>query len=593
LTSTRDIHAAFLSGGGALGELIAAHDWSLSLGPIAGWPQSLKTTVGLMLHSPVPLVLLWGADGIMIYNDAYSGFAGNRHPGLLGSKVLEGWPEAADLNAHVMATCMAGGTLRYKDERLVLNRRGHPEEAWMDLFYSPVIDESGKTGGVIAVVVETTERVLTERRAVAERERLAQLFQDAPSFMCQMDGPQHVFTFTNAAYQQLIAHRNVIGRTVREALPEIAGQGFFELLDRVYATGESYRGNAVPVTLQRTPDAPLEERLLDFIYQPVRDAAGTITGIFSEGYDVTQSRRVETRRAALIELGDLIRDTDDPDELAYGAAEILGRALDVNRAGYGTVDPARETITIVRDWNAPGTASLAGTLNFRDYGSYIDDLKRGETVVITDARTDPRAQDTAAALEAISARSFVNMPVSEQGGLVALLYLNSAAAREWSGEEIAFIREVAERTRTAVERRRTQLALAASQQRLQLALDAASMGSFAWRPGDDVAEGDARMMALFGLPPDGLLTLRTALAHSIDPRDGPGYAAAVARACDPAGDGMLREDIRVRLPDGSLRWLSITGQVTFNEPGGPLMAGAARDITESREAEARLRESEA
>ena len=83
---------AFLGAAGEMSRLIAAHDWSATLGPIGQWPDSLRTTVGLMVHSPVPMVLLWGVDGIMIYNDAYSGFAGGRHPALLGSKVREGWP---------------------------------------------------------------------------------------------------------------------------------------------------------------------------------------------------------------------------------------------------------------------------------------------------------------------------------------------------------------------------------------------------------------------------------------------------------------------------------------------------------------------
>jgi len=120
-----------------------------------------------MLLSPVPLVLLWGPDGIMIYNDAYGAFAGKRHPALLGSKVLEGWPEAVELNTYVMEVCMAGGTLQYKDLELVLDRRSGPEAGWMDLFYSPVIAENGKPGGVIAVVVETTERFLA-RSALKE-----------------------------------------------------------------------------------------------------------------------------------------------------------------------------------------------------------------------------------------------------------------------------------------------------------------------------------------------------------------------------------------------------------------------------------------
>ncbi len=173
-----------------------------------------------------------------------------------------------------------------------------------------------------------------------------------------------------------------------------------------------------------------------------------------------------SRNAVLAALGDRIRQIADPDELAYAAAEILGRALDVSRAGYGTIDPAAETITISRDWNAPGVKTLAGVLHFRDYGSYIDDLKRGTTVVIADAERDPRVGDQAKALAAISARAFVNMPVIETGGVVALLYLNHAEPRGWSDAELDLIREVAERTRTAVERRRAELSVRENEIRL-------------------------------------------------------------------------------------------------------------------------------
>ena len=116
-----------------------------------------------MLRSPVSLVMLWGSDGIMIYNDAYSVFAGGRHPQLLGSKVLEGWPEVADLNRRVMEVGLRGETLSFRDEHLVLYRPGRPNDVWVDLDYSPLLDESGKPAGVLAIVVETTERVLAEK----------------------------------------------------------------------------------------------------------------------------------------------------------------------------------------------------------------------------------------------------------------------------------------------------------------------------------------------------------------------------------------------------------------------------------------------
>ena len=112
-------------GCGELADLVRTYDWSrTSLGPLADWPQCLIFAVRTLLLSPVPIVLLWGEDGIMIYNDAYSGFAGGRHPQLLGSKVREGWPEVADFNDNVMRVGLAGGTLSYRDQELTLHRYG-------------------------------------------------------------------------------------------------------------------------------------------------------------------------------------------------------------------------------------------------------------------------------------------------------------------------------------------------------------------------------------------------------------------------------------------------------------------------------------
>ncbi|MBV9061547.1 MAG: histidine kinase, partial [Alphaproteobacteria bacterium] len=106
-----------------MADRVRAFPWQTTpLGSIEHWPQSLKTAVGIVLLSPVPIVMLWGEDGIMIYNDAYAVFAGRRHPKLLGSKVREGWPEVADFNDNVMRVGLAGGTLAYRDQELMLNR---------------------------------------------------------------------------------------------------------------------------------------------------------------------------------------------------------------------------------------------------------------------------------------------------------------------------------------------------------------------------------------------------------------------------------------------------------------------------------------
>ncbi|MCW7537023.1 ATP-binding protein [Aquabacterium sp. A7-Y] len=126
-----------------------------------------------------------------------------------------------------------------------------------------------------------------------QHRHLRRLFEQAPGFIAVMRGPSHVFDLVNQAYVQLVGHRDIVGKPAREALPEVAGQGFFELLDRVYETGEAFVGRGMRVEVQREPEAALEERYLDFVYQPVLDAGGNVSGIFAQGQDITEQRRAQ------------------------------------------------------------------------------------------------------------------------------------------------------------------------------------------------------------------------------------------------------------------------------------------------------------
>lgn len=127
-------------------------------------------------------------------------------------------------------------------------------------------------------------------------ERLRQLFQQAPGVICILRGPTHIYEFVNHSYQRLVGDsRELLGKTVREAIPEIEGQGFLELLDKVYRTGEPFTALSAPLQLRRLPNGPLEDRFVDFVYQPMVDADGTVTGIFVEAFDVTD--RIESERA--------------------------------------------------------------------------------------------------------------------------------------------------------------------------------------------------------------------------------------------------------------------------------------------------------
>ena len=154
--------------------LIEAHDWpSTSVGPMAAWPAALQEATRLMLVSPVPMVLLMGPDGVMIYNDAYAALAGGRHPALLGLPVLDGWPEVAEFNRSVMEAGFRGETLSFENQELTLHRHNRPEQVWMDLNYSPVMGENGAPEGVLAIVMETTKRVLADQTLAQSQERLS------------------------------------------------------------------------------------------------------------------------------------------------------------------------------------------------------------------------------------------------------------------------------------------------------------------------------------------------------------------------------------------------------------------------------------
>lgn len=299
------------------------------------------------------------------------------------------------------------------------------------------------------------------------------VLQQMPGFVAVLAGPKHIFEYVNDAYIVLSGDRNFIGRTVRDAFPEVEGQGFFELLDGVYSTGEPFKAQAQPILLQTREGG---QRYVDFLYHPIRDEAGAVSGIFVGGYDVTDSVRDQARLAALEELGRVLRLGDDVEALPYAAAEALGRALGVSRVGYGTIDDVAETLHVDRDWTAPGVQTLAGTVKLREYGSFIDSLRRGEFISIIDVRLDPRTSDASDALEGRSARSFVNVPVIERGRLVAVLFVNHEAVRQWRPDELALIQEFADRTRAAAERGRGEAALRESENKYRTLFEAVDAG---------------------------------------------------------------------------------------------------------------------
>jgi PAS domain S-box-containing protein len=421
-------------------------------------------------------------------------------------------------------------------------------------------------------------------RDQSERERLARMFEQAPSFMALLDGPSHRFVLANPKYTQLVG-REVIGATVADALPDAAAQGYVELLDKAYASGEPYSAVASRYHMQTGPEASAVERFVDFVFQPIRDEAGAVSGIFVQGVDVTPRVAAERRNLALAELSEQFRAIGDWIQVQYAGAEILGRSLAVSRVGYGTIEPDAETLRVERDWTAPGVRSLAGVVHMREYGSFIDSLKRGEFISIADVRADGRTAAAAGALEARSARSFVNVPVLEHGRLVAVLFVNHADARDWTAGEHSFIRDVAERIGIATQRARVENALRESEAKFRTIADAMPQMVWSTLPDGFHDYYNQQWYEFTGVPPGS--TDGEAWNGMFHPEDQP-RAWEVWRHSLETGE-TYEIEYRVRHRSGEYRWVLGRALPVRSEAGAIVRwMGTCTDIHEQKTAQEEL-----
>jgi PAS domain S-box-containing protein len=329
---------AFLSGGGKLGAMIRGRDWAATpLGPIEAWPQSLRTSVSTCLNCTFPILIWWGPDLIKIYNDAYAEIIADKHPWALGRPGREVWPEIWDIiGPGLDGVLQRGEAFPANDLRLVLQRRGYPEECYFSFSYSPIRDETGGVGGVFCPVIETTPRVLAERRS-----------------------------------------------------------GF----------------------------------LLAF----------------------------EAR----------LRDIADPASIKRAASEMLGKYLGVNQVGYAEVTADGAHVFVDGEYEDGVAPSTRGLHRLDDYGpDMIADLRAGRIVRVSNVRQDPRTRDPATlpAYEKYGLAAFLNVPLNKAGQLRSVLFVNHFAPRQWTDDEVAHVRDVAERTWSAVERAHAELALRRSEE---------------------------------------------------------------------------------------------------------------------------------
>jgi PAS domain S-box-containing protein len=289
MESSEEKQHPFLNGGGEMGERIRSKDWRDSpLGTPGNWPQSLRTTVSILLNSRFPMFVWWGEELITIYNDAYCPIAGEKHPSLLGKSGKEGWAEIWHDLSPLVESVFNGTSTWSEDRVLYMNRHGYVEETYFTFSYSPIWNDSGKVAGLFCACIETTEKVLAARKILESERNLRATILQSPVAMCILRTTSFVVEIANGHMYEIWGKgaNELLQKPLFEGLPEARNQGFEQLLLQVYATGKRFVASERSVQLPR--NGAVQTLYLDFVYEPFREGDGSISGVIAVAHDVTE-----------------------------------------------------------------------------------------------------------------------------------------------------------------------------------------------------------------------------------------------------------------------------------------------------------------
>lgn len=281
----------FLANGGEMGRLTRAKDWSkTSVGPAENWPQSLRTTLGILLNSKFPMFLFWGEDHICFYNDAYRPSLGNdgKHPFMLGEKGADCWAETWHFIKPLIDQVLAKGEPTWHEDQLLpIYRNGEIQDVYWTFSYSPVNDENGKTTGVLVICNETTEQVLTRKKLEESESRFRNTVKKLPIGICILKGEDLVVEMANNTYLQMIDRQenDILHKPIFDLLPE-AKETVYPLLRKVFETGVPYYSDEFAVTLNRYNKE--ESGYFNLVFYPLKEESDAIDGVIVVSYEITE-----------------------------------------------------------------------------------------------------------------------------------------------------------------------------------------------------------------------------------------------------------------------------------------------------------------
>lgn len=396
-------------------------------------------------------------------------------------------------------------------------------------------------------------------------------------------GTGRVFLY-NDAYIPILGdkHPDALGRRFRDVWPEVEDE-IGPIIDRAFA-GESSYFEDRPVVLERGGNPELA--YFTFAYSPVYDESGTIAGAFCTCTETTKNVIAERRQAFQLDLESRLRALSNPLDIIAVAEEALGTHLGASRVGYGDVDPTERFFTTPRNWTDGSVAHSAGTHDLAGFGQdVLDTMRRGGILVVHDVRTDERCNtpDKLAAFDAIETSAVVTVSLMKNDRLTAALYVHSRSPRWWTQDEVELVKDVAERTWSAVERARSEEARGAAEAQVARVLE-------------NITEGFVlldRNFRVLQINQAGVRIERRPASQIIGHSHWETWANSEESEAGQLYKRAMTERVPVSLehsyvyPDGRKIWVEMRAY-----PSGDELAIFYRDVTERKLAEEKMRESE-
>ncbi|MCO6050375.1 PAS domain-containing protein [Mesorhizobium sp. RP14(2022)] len=591
-------------GDGEMARRVRGQDWSATpLGSVGTWPQCLKTIVDLSLASRQAMMLAWGPERILFYNNACAAILGDYHPHALGMPLDMAWPSLWNEIKRLAERIQAGEAIAFDALPLVTTRDGHSEGGWWTFSFSPLRDESGAVAGLLGVVVDASDKLRADRAEATLRVREADLERvqrigevggldiDIADNMTSWRSPEYLRlhglppTPRQETHEKWRERVHPADRANAEAQLRVALNG----------DGTSYDSE---YRIIRPSDGAV--RWIRARADITRDTDGKAVRLVGAHLDITDQKRAnevlrqsERRQAFLLELSDRLQPLSDPGAVAEAACRVLVEELQASRAQYAAIvdDLPGAEIAELRGESVRFGSPMVRRFPVKVYGDRLAGLIRsGHTVVLTEVAHDPRiSEEEKEFLRSTGLQAAITVPRVKAGRLVMTLSVHDRRRREWTAQDVSLVEDAAERIWTAVERARAEAALRESEARHRLLID--SWTQTMW-------ETDA----------DGVITAdspswRAYTGQTFEQWRGEGWLDAIHPDDRAYAERRWREAIaarepvnaefRLRSPDGGWHWTNILAAPVLDASGKvEKWAGMNINIDARKHAEAALRASE-